>query len=241
MNKKVAFVTASNNGVGKGIVKHLLKNDYIVYANGRDKNLLNFDAVEFISGDMSKKSNIKKALKIIKQKENRLDLVVANLGSGKSISGYDINMKEYKRIFKINLFSSIYLATKSIKFLKKTQGNIVFISSIAGCEDLGAPIPYTIAKTSLLSFSKSLSNQVSKYNIRVNSISSGNVMFKGSTWDEKMKNNISNTKEYIKNNVALNKFVTPKDIARTVIFLENNDAITGSNIVVDGGQLNKII
>ena len=43
----------------------------------------------------------------------------------------------------------------------------------------------------------------------------------------------------IKNNVPLNKFGSPKDISSAAIFLlsENASFITGSNLVVDGGQL----
>jgi 3-oxoacyl-[acyl-carrier protein] reductase len=239
--KKVAFVTASTNGIGKNIVKKLLKQKYIVYANGRDKNNLNFKDVKFISGDMSQESNINNALKKILTVEKRLDLVVANLGSGKSVSGYNVDIKEYKKVFDINFFGAVALATQAIEFLKKTNGNIIFISSIAGCEDLGAPIAYTSAKTALLSFSKSLSNQVARFNIRVNSISPGNVMFKNSTWDKKRKENKKDVKKYIKNNVALNKFAKPSDIAKAVLFLEKNHFITGANIVIDGGQIHKII
>jgi 3-oxoacyl-[acyl-carrier protein] reductase len=239
--KKVAFVTASTNGIGKSIVKKLLKNNYIVYANGRDKNTLNFQDVKFISTDMSKEENIVKSLEKIKKIEKRLDLVVANLGSGKSISGYDVEISEYKRVFDINFFAAVQLATHSIKLLKKTNGNIIFISSIAGCENLGAPIAYTTAKTALLSFSKSLSDKLAKYNIRVNCISPGNVMFKRSTWDMKIKENKKFVKKYIYENVPLNKFAKPKDISKAVLFLENSDFITGINLVVDGGQIHKII
>jgi 3-oxoacyl-[acyl-carrier protein] reductase len=238
---KVAFVTASNNGIGKSIVKLLVKNNYIVYANGRDKNKLPYKNIKFISADMSDISNIDKALETIYSNEKRLDLVVANLGSGKSISGHKIKIDEYKRVFDINFFAAVHLATKSIELLKQTQGNLIFISSIAGCEDLGAPIAYTSAKTALLSFSKSLSNQVAKYNIRVNSISPGNVMFSGSTWDSKIKKDKKFVLDYIEKNVPLNNFVKPKDIAKAVLFLENSDFITGSNLIIDGGQIHKII
>lgn len=238
---KVAFVTASNSGIGKSIVKYLLKDGYIVYANGRNENKLPYKNVKFISADISDITNIKKALETIYSNEKRLDLVVANLGSGKSMLGYDIEIEEYKRVFDINFFPAVSLATKSIELLQKTQGNIIFISSIAGCEDLGAPIAYTSAKTALLSFAKSLSNQLAPYNIRVNSISPGNVMFKNGTWDKKLKENTEAITTYIKDNVPLNRFAKPKDIAKAVLFLENSNFITGSNIVVDGGQLHKII
>jgi len=238
MAKKVAFVTGSTSGIGQGIVKKLLKKGYIVYSNGR-KNFLK--SKDFIQADMSDEVQIKNALLDIFKKEKRIDLIVANLGSGKSISGWDVSSDEFQRILDINLLSSIKLATNSIQYLKKTKGNIIFISSIAGCEDLGAPIAYSVAKTALLSYAKNLSSKVASLGIRINSISPGNVMFKNSTWENKFDENKDMVEEYIKKNVPLNKFAKPKDIAKSVLFLEKNDFVTGINLIVDGGQINKII
>ena len=65
-------------------------------------------------------------------------------------------------------------------------------------------------------------------------------MFGGSTWDKKMRKNKTNTLKYIKENVPLNKFGSPKDIANAVFFLssDENNFITGSNLLIDGGQTN---
>ena len=180
-------------------------------------------------------------MKKIFENEGRIDLLVANLGSGKSVSGYAVDINEYKRIFEVNFFSAVSISTRVIEYLKPTEGNIIFISSIAGCEAINAPISYSSAKTALLSYSKSLSKEVAKFNIRVNCISPGNVLFKGSTWDQKIKKNKGFVQKYINENVALKKFVKPKNIANTVSFLEKNNSITGTNIIIDAGQVNKFI
>jgi 3-oxoacyl-[acyl-carrier protein] reductase len=247
MNKKVVLVTGSSKGIGKGIAKKLLENGYIVYINGRNTQDLEITLKELkgdvksIDCDLTNDLNIKNTIKKIFKDEKRLDLVIANIGSGKSIAGWNVDIKEYKRIFDINFFNAVSLATHSVDIMKEAGGHIIFISSIAGCESLGAPIAYSSAKTALLSFAKSLSNDVSKLQIRVNSISPGNVMFEGSTWDDKMKHDKEFVEEYIKDNVPINTFATPEDIAKAVIYLEDSKFTTGSNIVVDGGQLKKII
>ena len=66
-------------------------------------------------------------------------------------------------------------------------------------------------------------------------------MFNGSTWDEKMKTNKEMVDGYIEQNVPLNTFATPQDIAKAVLYLEDSSFMTGTNIVIDGGQTNKII
>lgn len=245
--KKVALVTGSSSGIGKCIAKKLIENNYIVYINGRNLETLrrtaedlSFD-VKLVSCDMTDDTNIQHTINEIIRDEGKLDLVVANIGSGKSMPGWNIDIIEHKRIFEINFFSAVSLATYSTNAMKNHGGHIIFISSIAGCEAIGAPISYSSAKTALLSFAKSLSQETAKLKIRVNSISPGNVMFEGSTWDEKNKNNKKWVDQYIEKNVPLNNFAVPEDIAKTVIYLEDSSFITGANIVVDGGQLNKII
>ena len=245
--KKVALVTGSSRGIGKGIAKKLLENNYVVYINGRDKFSVEETAnelsgeVKFIASDLSIDTNVREVLNKILEDEKRLDLVVSNIGSGKSTSGWDVEIEEYKKVFDINFFSAVSLSTHYVNMMKEKGGHIIIISSIAGCEALGAPIAYSSAKTALLSFAKSLSNTVGEFSIRVNSISPGNVMFEGSTWDDKIKKDEKIVMKYIKDNVPLNNFATPEDIAKTVIYLEDSEFVTGANIIVDGGQLNKII
>ncbi len=245
--KKVALVSGSSKGIGKAIAKELLGSEYIVYINGRDKANVESCVSELggcakpLIADLCVEDSVTSSLEYILNAEKRLDLLVCNIGSGRSVLGYDISLDEYKRVFDINFFSAVVLSTKAINSLKESHGNIIFISSIAGCEPLGAPIAYSCAKTALLAYSKNLAYEVAKYGIRVNSISPGNVMFGGSTWDDKIKVDKQKVLDYISSNVPLNTFVTPEDIARAVMFLEASEFVTGSNIIIDGGQTRKIV
>jgi len=245
--KKVALVSGSSKGIGKGIAKGLVADGYIVYINGRDEATVYSTAKELgtnakpLVADLSADESIEGSLKYIVEAEKRVDLLVCNMGSGRGACGHNVSLGEYRRVFDLNFFSAVSLSIKSIEYLKASSGNIIFISSIAGCEALGAPITYSCAKTALLAYSKNLANEVAKFGIRVNSISPGNVMFEGSTWSQKMRSDEQKVIDYIATNVPLNRFATPEDIAKAVIFLEKSDFITGSNIVMDGGQLRKII
>ena len=243
---EVALVTGSSSGIGKGIAKELIESGYIVYINGRNEETVKKTCLELgemakpLVYDMQNSKEIKKALEKINSDEQKLSLVVGNIGSGRSIPGWNIPIEEYLRIFNINLFGAINLCTEATHHLKNRGGQIIFISSIAGCESVnGAPVPYTTAKAGLLSFAKSYSFEVAKYKIRINTISPGNTLFEDSVWDKKLKEDKHSVKQYIEDNVALNTFIDPKDIGKTVLFLENTPTITGSNIVVDGGQTRK--
>jgi len=245
-NKKVAFVSGSTRGIGKGIANALIAKGYIVYISGRDQSTLDLVAQELgddarsLLGDLTQAGQSNEFLDLIIKNEGHLDVVVSNLGDGKSTKGWSIDLKEYQRVFDVNFFSAVELCTAAAEKMTIKGGHIITISSIAGCESLGAPLPYTAAKSALLAFVKSFSDQVSAHNIQVNSVSPGNILFSGSTWDKKLKQDEEGTLDYIKKNVPLNSFGSPDEIAKCVLFLLESTYITGTNLVADGGQLRRL-
>jgi 3-oxoacyl-[acyl-carrier protein] reductase len=248
VSSKIALVSGSSRGIGKGIVAELAGNGFLVYVNGRDEKLVSQTVTELkgkgylakpLVADFTQESQIKAAITEVVKSEGKIDLLVANLGSGKSVNSLTISTEEVRRVFDINFFSAVTLCSHALPYLN--NGQIVFISSIAGTESLGAPIAYSAAKAALLSYSKSLSDLAAASGVRVNTVSPGNVMFEGSTWDEKIRTDEAKVRSYIKEKVPMNTFAQPSDIAKAVLFLVNSPFITGQNIIVDGGQTRKFI
>ncbi|EHQ36847.1 SDR family NAD(P)-dependent oxidoreductase [Methanoplanus limicola] len=246
---KIALVSGSSKGIGKAIAKKLLEEGAIVYITGRNGKDLNDTFLEFQSisserinqfcGDLTDIDNIKKLMQVIIKKNGRLDILVANIGSGRFSSGWDISDEEWEKCMELNLFSSIKITREAIKIMEKNgSGNIIIMSSIAGCESISAPITYSTAKAGLLAYMKSTSHTIGSSGIRINAISPGNIYFKGGTWYNKMQEDEEKTIQYISDNVPLHKFGIPEDIAEVVCFLvsEKSQFITGANFVIDGGQ-----
>lgn len=253
---KIALVSGSSRGIGKTIAEVLLREGCFVFINGREENTLK-DALHDlkektsnnnaskICNDLAITQNIRTALKTIKKDIGRHpDIVIANIGSGRSVAGWDVDDDEWLRMFNLNFFGAVRLCREAIRVMKNNRGgNIVCISSIAGCESISAPLPYSTAKTAILSFVKNTGNIVAKYGIRINAVSPGNVLFKGGTWDMKLRENKDEVMNYINNVVPMKDFATPYDIAYMVAFLVSEKAkfITGSNYILDGGQMRKFI
>ena len=78
--------------------------------------------------------------------------------------------------------------------------------------------------------------------MRINVIAPGNIFFKDGTWDKKIKQNSKFVKKLIKETVPMNKFGDPTDISSASVFLCSSKAkfITGSVLVIDGGQTSAI-
>ena len=102
---------------------------------------------------------------------------------------------------------------------------------------MGAPTDYSVAKSALIALSKNLSRKVAP-NVRVNVVAPGNIYFKGGTWDEKIKSNKARVDTMLESQVPMKRFGTPDEIADAVVFLSSarSSFITGSTLVVDGGQ-----
>ena len=121
--------------------------------------------------------------------------------------------------------------------LEKSQGVLLFVSSIAGMEAFGAPTDYSVAKTAVIALSKNMARKLAP-NVRVNVIVPGNVYFEGGSWDEKIQQNKKHVDSIIKSTVPMNRFATPQEIASSAVFLCSDRAsfVTGVTLVVDGGQ-----
>ena len=113
------------------------------------------------------------------------------------------------------------------------------MSSICGSELIkGAPITYSVSKAALNFYAKSISHYLGPQGVKINVISPGNLMFKNSVWDKKIKKNKKKVKRLIKSSVPLNSFGTPNDIINMINYLISDKAkfINGSNFIIDGGQ-----
>lgn len=254
LDGKVTLVSGSSRGIGKAIAYGLLREGAMVYLTGRDKGILDSVCKEFkvqfgdrvykFCGDLTNTKTIKDLLTTIQNEHKRLDVVVANIGSGRSKLGWDIEDDLWSKSYEINFFSAVRLSREVIRIMiEQKSGSVVFISSIVGCETTPAPVQYSAAKSALLSYVKNTANLVAPFGIRLNAVSPGNVYFKGGTWDIKLKENKEAVEKYIKESVPMRRLGRSEEIADAVCFLASERAsfITGANLVVDGGQLKKVL
>ena len=245
LKNKIILVTGSSRGIGKEIASTFLDEGCKVILNGRDKKSLEKTSkffnhlTKFIVADVTKPLECQKLVKKIIRLYGRLDILVCNVGDGKSVPPGKETSKEWQKMFELNLQSATNVIEASKKELSKTRGSIVCISSIAGLNVVGAPIPYSVIKSALNTYVKYSARPLGEKNIRINAIAPGNIMFKGSVWEKKKKQNPTLVNKILKNEVSLHRFGNPKEIANLAVFLSSpkSSFITGSVCVIDGGQI----
>ncbi len=245
LKNKNIFITGSTSGIGLGIAQKLMQYGAKIAINSKNKNSLEkakkfFDSpIYCILGDMRSADGAKKSINEFIDEFKSIDILICNVGSGRSSFPLKESISDWEKSISLNLFSTINPISESIDYLSKSSGTITCISSICGEKMIeGAPLTYSSAKAALNRYIANSSFYLAKKNIRINAVSPGNVMFPGSIWDKKLKEDPKAVQEMLNNKVPLKKFVTIDDVSEVVAFLSSplSNSVTGQIINVDGGQ-----
>lgn len=246
LKDKRVLVTGSTKGIGLQIAKSFYEKDCYIAINGRGKEatkeiVKSFNSKRVIGcpGDLTNIGDSKEVLDLFIKEFGGLDILVCNVGSGKSVSPGEEDFEEWQRMLSINLLSATTIINLSKDYLINSKGVIVCVSSICGSEVIpGAPVAYSASKAALNSFVKSSSRPLGNKGVRINAIAPGNIMFKDSVWDIKQKDNPERVKNMLVEEVPLKDFGYTRDVADLAMFLSSSSAsnITGQVIVTDGGQ-----
>jgi len=253
---KKVLILGSSRGIGLGIAKAFVQEGADVMITARDAEhldraqshlkKLNGGKLFSYQGDMLKAEVIEDLQKVLKDKFGSLDHLVCNIGSGRSVPPGEEELAEIQRMMEINF---LYVA-KSIRSFRsllrkadlkdKDLSSITLIGSICGRQVLGCPSAYAAAKAALLHYAKNLTKPLAQEGIRINVVSPGNIFFPGSVWEQKLKISENTVKAMLENEVPLRKFGTPEDVGSAVVYLASRAAgfITGTELVIDGGQSN---
>lgn len=233
---KIALVTGSTRGIGRAIGEKLCRLGAIVYFNSHSSEAKGIKLKEelqkqglkafYINADVSSEREVRKIFETIKKQQGRLDILVNNAGVYlQDTASYD----DYLTIHKVNGYSyylCCYLASQMMN-----RGKIVNISSIYGVAPDQDSILASGVKAEVEAYTLAFAKKL-KGKVWVNSIAPGYIE------TTLLKTNLS--KEYIDNairNTPIRRLIKPEEIANTVVYLVNNDGITGQTIIVDGGYI----
>ena len=246
-NKKV-LITGASRGIGLAIAESFLQEGAKICLVSRGSKAL-FENEKKLQGayglessfackcDCTNIESLNSLKNKVKGKWSSLDIVVVNVGDGRSVSDALPEDEQWQKTWNSNFESALQTARIFLPMLEKSKGVLLFVSSIAGIEAFGAPTDYSTAKTAIIALAKNMARKLAP-TVRVNVIAPGNVFFDGGSWDEKIQQDKERLNEIIKSTVPMNRFATPQEIADSAVFLCSDRAsfITGATLVIDGGQ-----
>ena len=249
LGSKKILITGASRGIGLAIAESFLREGAKTCLVSRGSNALfeneeklqdsyGLEKVFACKCDCADVESLNGLKNRVKDQWGCLNIVVVNVGDGRSVPDALPDHEQWQKTWNSNFESALQTARTFLPMLEKSQGVLLFVSSIAGMEAFGAPTDYSTAKSAIIALAKNMARKLASKNVRVNVIAPGNVYFKGGSWDEKIQKDKKQVDKIIKSSVPMNRFATPEEIADSVLFLCSDRAsfITGTTLVVDGGQ-----
>ena len=243
---KVALVTGSSRGIGRGIATRLTEEGADVVFCARGEEALE-EAVAATAGpgrahgvvaDVTTSTERPRSSEAAVATFGGLDVVVANVGGSGARSFDGMDGDDLEAVLGKNLFSALHVSRAALPAIRARGGGVIaLIASIWGREAGGGP-GYNVAKAAEISLAKAMAPDLAKDGIRVFSVAPGSTLFPGGSWERRVRDDPEGMAAFVERELPWGRFGTVDEIADVVAFLVSPRAswVVGTCVVVDGGQ-----
>jgi len=258
LDGKVAIVTGSASGIGKGIAEGLAASGANIAIVDIDEpaalNQADLIARKFgvkalaIKTDVTDPASTEAMARTVVEKLGGIDILVNNAGIAPAHPLLDFPVDQWNKAVAINL-TGYFLCARAVVTVLLAQGrggSIINISSKTGVRGSADNSPYNATKFGVIGLAQGWCRELARHNIRVNSVLPGNVLQGSGIWSQEYKAACAHklgikpeeVEDYYNRQVPLGRSCTLEDIANLVVFLVSDKAsyITGASMLVDGGQ-----
>jgi NAD(P)-dependent dehydrogenase (short-subunit alcohol dehydrogenase family) len=244
---KVVLVTGASQGIGLEICRQFseLGATVIMVARNLEKleaardSISNNSYVHLYPCDLSVESEIEKLFVKIKEKFQRIDVLVNNLGAFSEKTEWNaIDYDLWIKTFETNVLSAYFCMVKAAEIMvgNKAKGVIINVGSSSALQVKKGRLNYTVSKSALHTLSRVTAMDLAKHQIRVNVVSPG------PTATEIVQSRMGDPVQVLQEaerlkKIPLGRYAYTSDIANAVVFLSSSKAefITGAILPVDGG------
>ncbi|WP_081211705.1 SDR family oxidoreductase [Salegentibacter sediminis] len=183
LENKVAFITGGSKGIGFGVAKSLLDLGMRVAITSRSlenaKNaadkLGSKDKVMALEADVRDYESQQKAVDSLMKEWGQMDVLIANAGIGHFGNIDELSVKQWQETLDTNLSGVFYSIKSSLEALKKSQGYVITISSLAGTNFFSGGAAYNASKFGVTGFTQAVMLDLRDKGIKVSTIMPGSV------------------------------------------------------------------
>lgn len=259
LKNKVALVAGASAGLGLAIARELAAEGAKVAMVARRKAELDKHAAEITKagpgravgfvGDVTEAGVAERVANEAVAALGPIDILLANAGGPPSTTFDSTTDEQYLAAFELNLRGSIRLAHACVPGMRQRKwGRVIFLTSMAAKQPVAGLLLSNTMRAGLLGFAKTLSNEVAKEGVTVNTVLPGHfdtqrAIDLAQMRAEREKKPVEELLKARTANIPIGRAGDPKEMAAVVAFLASTRAsfVTGAAIHVDGGQIATIV
>lgn len=239
LKDKVAVITGGASGIGLATVEAFLDkgakvvlSDYNAEDGQKHADRLSEKGdVMFVKTDVSNESEVKALIDKTVESYGSVDVLFNNAGIGAQWATHELTYEDYSKVIKINQDGVFFGSKYAVQQMRKNGGGVVInCASILGIVGEPTAYAYNASKGAVVLMTKSLALQYAKDNIRCAAVAPGYV--------ESGMVNKEALGDYYDNLVdkhPVGRLGVPEEIAHAVVFIAENEFLTGITLPVDGG------
>lgn len=237
-----AIVCGGSRGIGRAIALGFAQAGGDVSICARDPKALEETRSEIAalgrnahaaSADLAKGDAVRGYVRDAISALGGVDLLVNNA----SAFGSADDEKAWSANLAVDMMSIVHATQEALPALKKSQGSVVNISSIAALHPAARQPPYGAIKAAVIHYTVTQAAMYAKDKVRVNCIAPGSIDFPGGVWDRRKTDNPTLYNATL-SSIPFGRYGAPEEVANVALFLASPYAswVTGQAIAVAGGQ-----
>lgn len=237
---KVVLITGGAVRIGRAIALVLSKAGcrLLIHYRHSEKNAKELkkkierrykNTVVLLQADLNSLEGVKALTDQATSQGKRVDILINNAAEFYRTPIGKISEKNWDQLLSVNLKAPFFLSQwLGRQMVRNKAGKIINIADISAFRPWKDYLPYSISKAGLVTLTQGLAKAFAPY-VQVNAVAPGTILAPVTGWNAQQRRQTLDL-------IPLRRMGSPQDIARTVLFLIENDYMTGTVIPIDGGR-----
>lgn len=244
LKNKVVLITGGDSGIGRAVAIAMAREGAKIAFGYLDEKKDAAETVKLVeaekreayslAGDVGEEKFCKKLVNAAVKKFGRIDVLVNNAAEQHEVDGpEELTEKQIERTFRTNIYSFFFMVKHALPHMKK-GASIINTASITAYKGHKTLLDYSATKGAIVTFTRSLSENLLDRNIRVNAVAPGPIwtpLIPASFDEDKVAKHGASA--------PMERAGQPNEVAPAYVFLASEEAsyITGQVIHVNGGTI----